>query len=192
MIGYFGMSIHGRKHKAYDQMALLHFMEMSQNAATTAFAVHNHFLMKQVEYGVGITMKIIRPSSLYGLVPNSWLRHEDMELCHGQQQSFQLTNPYLRWDTWPRHPRTGLIFRSKYVRQSWVKGVIDGFAQRLGTVPFQLDNPVTEHQFLSFDDLKKYQFCVLFPWDPSPMAFWEMYRLLVPLFLPDVEWIIRI
>ncbi len=33
---------------------------------------------------------------------------------------------------------------------------------------------------------------ILFPWDPAPMAFFELYRLAVPLFLPSIEWIIRV
>ncbi len=155
-IGYFGMAIHCNKNEKYDQMAVMHFVEMSRNVP---FAVHNHFLMKQVEFSAGVTLPIIRPQGLYALLPQSWRSVSQLESDGlGGRYGRKLIDPYADAQTWHRERDTGFVFRSKYFVRSWVNPILNLVFHQVHThtdarfqSQFNLD---TSDRFRTFEELR--------------------------------------
>ena len=189
------------KNPQLDQLLVMHFVEMASNPQRSSFAVHNAFLQKLVEYTSQVLLPVVRPQSLYAL-PNPLIL-DPMQYTASSQDGFY--DPYFFFSAWPREDNTGIMFRSKYIRFSWFTYVFEFHRRAALTrpMPFKLDvvvdntvlnkhNKELGQRFISFDDLRLYAFAVLFPWDPAPMCFFELYRLVVPLMVPSIEWITRI
>ena len=90
----------------------------------------------------------------------------------------------------PRRQTRGesLVFRSKYLDASYFPAVLRAFLAR-SPVALTL---VNSSRWVPYAELAALHACVLLPWDPATMAFYELQALNVPTAVPDPAFLLRV
>ncbi|CAL1164163.1 unnamed protein product [Cladocopium goreaui] len=170
LLVYLGMQLHVHVDRQIDQLWLMHFQAMVRDANTNVWAVHNFAMREQIRYATGVELEVVRPRSLYALGDRSYHRRT-------------LHRP--KWD------RQVLFFRSSYYRLSLFVQVLEAQLESCD-LPLQLRLVKDSQDFVTFGEMRHFRAAVLFPWDPTLMAFYELYRLNTVLLLPRSGWIFKV
>ncbi|CAK9106271.1 unnamed protein product [Durusdinium trenchii] len=171
LLAYLGMQLHVHVDRQIDQLWLMHFQAMVRDVQSNVWAVHNFAMREQIRYATNVELEVVRPRALYAL---------------GTGYS-----KYGRPQRSPKRSREVLFFRSSYFRLSLFVKVLEAQLQACD-FPLPLRLVKASEDFVTFGEMRRFRAAVLFPWDPTLMAFYELYRLNTVLLLPRSGWIFKV